>query len=149
MLWVHIRSAIERHFYKGYPQHMFHGEMKKRSILLDWKKHIFLRAMPSIWADPAVQTVCSWSAFVCVEVLQPGQPIRVILSMVSLPNHTFSGKGLVPEIFVNVVVQIIFSSILHIWYVEAQITRSISENPLDFEITRVDCTLFLLWQVMP
>ena len=32
-----------------------------------------------------------------------------------------------------------FSSILQIWYVEVRISRSISESPLEFEITRVDC----------
>ena len=39
----------------------------------------------------------------------------------------------------NVVIRIIFSSILQIWYVEVRISRSISESPLEFEITRVDC----------
>ena len=39
----------------------------------------------------------------------------------------------------NVVVRIIFSSILQIWYVEVRISRGISESPLEFEITRVDC----------
>ena len=29
---------------------------------------------------------------VCVEVLQPSQPNGVMLSMVSLPNYTFTGK---------------------------------------------------------
>ena len=33
--------------------------------------------------------------FVCVEVLQPSQSIRVMSSAVSLPNHTFSWAGLV------------------------------------------------------
>ena len=42
----------------------------------------------------------------------------------------------------NVVVRIIFSSILQIWYVEVRISRSISESPLEFEITRVDCMCF-------
>ena len=36
--------------------------------------------------------------------------------------------------------QIIFSSILQTWYVELRISRSISESPLEFEITRVDCS---------
>ena len=31
------------------------------------------------------------SCFVCVEVLKPSQPIGVMSSMVSLPNHTFTG----------------------------------------------------------
>ena len=39
----------------------------------------------------------------------------------------------------NVVVRFIFSSILQFWYVEVRISRSISESPLAFEITRVDC----------
>ena len=41
----------------------------------------------------------------------------------------------------NVVVRIIVSSILQIWYVEVRISRSISESPLEFEITRVDYIL--------
>ena len=31
--------------------------------------------------------------FVCVEVLQPSQPNGVMSSMVSLPNHTFTGQA--------------------------------------------------------
>ena len=38
---------------------------------------------------------------------------------------------------------IYFSSILQIWYFEAQISGSISRSPLDFDILRVDCTLSL------
>ena len=34
---------------------------------------------------------------------------------------------------------IYFSSVLKIWFVEVRMPRSISESPLDFEITRVDC----------
>ena len=30
--------------------------------------------------------------FVCVEVLWPSQPNRVMSSAVSLPNHTFTGQ---------------------------------------------------------
>ena len=41
----------------------------------------------------------------------------------------------------NVVNRISFSSILQIWYVEVRISRSISESPLDLEITRVDCII--------
>ena len=40
----------------------------------------------------------------------------------------------------NVVNQISFSSVLQIWYVEVRISRSISESPLEFEITRVSCS---------
>ena len=32
--------------------------------------------------------------FVCVEVLRPSQPNRVMSSAVSLPNHTFTGQAL-------------------------------------------------------
>ena len=34
-----------------------------------------------------------WSLLVCVEVLQPSQPNGVMLSVVSLPNHTFTGQA--------------------------------------------------------
>ena len=43
----------------------------------------------------------------------------------------------------NVVSRICFSSLLQIWYVEVRIYRSISESPLEFEITRVDCISFI------
>ena len=33
------------------------------------------------------------SRFVCVEVLRPSQPNGVMLSAVSLPNHTFTGQA--------------------------------------------------------
>ena len=39
----------------------------------------------------------------------------------------------------NLVVRLVFSKILHIRYVEVRISRSVSEGPFDFEITRVDC----------
>ena len=39
----------------------------------------------------------------------------------------------------KVVVRFIFSSILQVKYVEVRISRSNSESPFDFEITRVDC----------
>ena len=37
-----------------------------------------------------VHTLC---LFVCVEVLRPSQPNGVMLSAVSLPNHTFTGQA--------------------------------------------------------
>ena len=43
---------------------------------------------------------------------------------------------------IYVVVRIIFSSILQIWYVEVRIHRSISESLLEFQVTRVDCISF-------
>ena len=33
------------------------------------------------------------SRFVCVGVLRPSQPNRVMSSAVSLPNHTFTGQA--------------------------------------------------------
>ena len=54
-------------------------------------------------------------------------------------QYTSNFKNLITNIFVAN--RIIFSSILQIWYVEVRISRSISESPLEFEITRVDCTL--------
>ena len=33
------------------------------------------------------------SKFVCVEVLRPSQPTGVMSSVVSLPNHTFTGQA--------------------------------------------------------
>ena len=51
----------------------------------------------------------------------------------------FKSPITLPISLLNVVNQIIFSSILQTWYVELRISRSISESPLEFEITRVDC----------
>ena len=39
--------------------------------------------------------VIGWFLFVCVEVLRPSQPNGIMSSAVSLPNHTFTGAGLV------------------------------------------------------
>ena len=54
-------------------------------------------------------------------------------------NISLTSKVQLPISLLNVVNQIIFSSILQTWYVELRISRSISESPLEFEITRVDC----------
>ena len=51
----------------------------------------------------------------------------------------------------NVIVGIIFSFILKIWYVDVQISWSISESPFELEITEVDCIkmqrfwIILMW----
>ena len=52
--------------------------------------------------------------------------------------YLFSGVKLHIHLWNVVVWFIFFSSILQIWYVEIRISRSISESPLGFEITRVD-----------
>ena len=37
---------------------------------------------------------------------------------------------------------LLFSSLSQLWYVKVQISRSVSVSPLEFEITRVDSTLY-------
>ena len=37
--------------------------------------------------------VSKLSLFVCVEVLRPSQPNGIMSSVVSLPNHTFTGQA--------------------------------------------------------
>ena len=59
-----------------------------------------------------------------------------LTSGVKLHNHLW-----------NMVVRFIFSSTLQTWYVEVRICRSISESPLDFEITRVDSMQMLKSQI--
>ena len=62
--------------------------------------YIFVRNM-----GPVVQSIASLTlvvkmltvlvfvCFVCVEVLRPSQPNGVMSSVVSLPNHTFTGQA--------------------------------------------------------
>ena len=58
---------------------------------------------PEIRINPEVSHLCQMLqnvpmycttpyVFVCIEVLRPSQPNRVMLSVVSLPNHTFTGQ---------------------------------------------------------
>ena len=55
-------------------------------------------------------------------------------------QYIFLIKGVYLHIhLLNLVVQFVFSSILKICYVEVRISRSISNGPFKFEITRVDC----------
>ena len=54
-----------------YPQHMVLWRNKKNNFL-------------------DIPLIC---LFVCVEVLQPSQPNGVMSSVVSLPNHTFTGPA--------------------------------------------------------
>ena len=45
-------------------------------------------------SQPFNQYLCRGTCdFVCVEVLRPSQPIGVMSSTVSLPNHTFTGQA--------------------------------------------------------
>ena len=41
---------------------------------------------------PVFSIICQY-LFVCVKVLRPSQPNGVMLSTVSLPNHTFTGQA--------------------------------------------------------
>ena len=41
-------------------------------------------------------------------------------------------------------IELVFSSILQIWYVDVRISRHILESPLEFEITRVDCIFIIM-----
>ena len=47
----------------------------------------------SRWRPSWISDWNDFSYFVCVEVLQPSQPNWVMLSAVSLPNHTFTGQA--------------------------------------------------------
>ena len=62
--------------------------------------YINLKNMWKILVNPFAQFLFSSSIyglnnnnFVCVEVLQPSQPNGVMLSVVSLPNHKFTGQA--------------------------------------------------------
>ena len=39
-----------------------------------------------------ISSICHLLNFIYVEVLRPSQPNEVMLSAVSLPNHTFTGQ---------------------------------------------------------
>ena len=55
-------------------------------------------------------------------------------------QYIFLIKGVYLHIhLLNLVERFVFSSILNICYVELRISRSVSEGPFKFEITRVDC----------
>ena len=41
--------------------------------------------------------------FVCVEVLWPSQPSGVMMSMVSLPNHMFTGQAQSSKLLTSIV----------------------------------------------
>ena len=56
----------------------------------DLDLHCLQRHGISGFSRTRIKTVC---LFVCVEVLRPSQPNRVMSSAVSLPNHTFTGQA--------------------------------------------------------
>ena len=71
MLWVLIRSTLAGTSMSTTA--CFYGEMRKN--------------IPELSPDTPDYL------FVCVEVLRPSQPIGVMSSAVSLPNHTFTGQA--------------------------------------------------------
>ena len=66
-------------------KHIFITNLQSIPPLLE---HIFVIFLPS-----REKQINSLLLFVCVEVLWPRQPNGVMLSAVSLPNHTFTGKA--------------------------------------------------------
>ena len=88
------------------------------------------------------------------ENLTTGKTILWKRGEISSLFHNVFNRSLISKVqlhiyLLNVVVRIIFSTILKIWYVEVRISRSISESPLEFEITKVDCIfklqMFATW----
>ena len=68
-----------------------------RSTSYEYPQHIFFfmenkKTYPKIITNYSSLFPLTW--FVCIEVLQPSQHIGVMSSIVSLPNHTFTGQTL-------------------------------------------------------
>ena len=67
-------------------------------------------------------------------------PHEQFLPFSTIFQHIFLTKGVkLHDYLWNLVVRLVLSSILHIWYVEVRISQSVAEGPFDFEITRVAC----------
>ena len=62
--------------------------MKNRSKLRSLSS-----SFPHVTSGQHFPHYISTGVFVCVEVLRPSQPSRVMSSAVSLPNHTFTGQA--------------------------------------------------------
>ena len=66
-------------------------------------------------------------------------PQEQFLPFSTIFQHIFLTKGAKLHVNLwNLIVRLVFSSILHIWYVEVRISRNVSEGLFDLEITRVD-----------
>ena len=63
-----------------------HSEVDKNTQTVIWTLVHYEIAW--LWANR-----CMCGNFVCVEVLRPSQPNGVMSSVVSLPNHTFTGQA--------------------------------------------------------
>ena len=57
------------------------------------KKGFYLDQL--LYTSVKLKIVSSFFSFVCAEVLRPSQPNRIMLSAISLPNHTFTGQDTV------------------------------------------------------
>ena len=56
-----------------------------------WKQRIHYRQKMGV--SVLLRPFTSNNDFVCIDVLRPSQPSRVMSSAVSLPNHTFTGQA--------------------------------------------------------
>ena len=67
--------------------------ISRENFMLSWveQETCFITSGPDYAKSQSDQ--CFSRLFVCVEVLQPSQPNGVMLSVVSLPNHTFTGQA--------------------------------------------------------
>ena len=63
------------------------------AIGTDWNYHSVYGAIRNISIWLLLSSGAKLLGFVCVEVLRPSQPNGVMLSMVSLPNDTFTGQA--------------------------------------------------------
>ena len=61
-------------------------------LLMDLSAHEHMAMKPYDMSMNICIHICWWT-FVCVEFLRPSQPNGVMLSAVSLPNHTFTGQA--------------------------------------------------------
>ena len=59
---------------------------------------LYVQCAAALWSPSSIAAhfafcFTSCVVFVCVAVLRPSQPNGVMSSMVSLPNHTFTGQA--------------------------------------------------------
>ena len=62
--------------------------------LTDYRLMVLFSVTTDCWLKILVTTdFCNVEFNICVEVLRPSQPNRIMSSAVSLPNHTFTGQA--------------------------------------------------------
>ena len=87
MLW-HFKTIVSRQedfSFDVRTLYTFRGDVCKVAVLISLQCMIHVQHLK--WQSPPLID------FVCVEVLRPSQPNGVMSSMVSLPNHTFTGQA--------------------------------------------------------